>query len=155
LKVGFFHVEYRVRKKGKAVEAVPIDPNSRPAGAGMPVLEGIATGTNPLGMGLQAQAAPQALMGVPSRYALREPVAVIYIRTHGNARLSKRMEPELKRMKESGELIDYEYEFEDGAALEPTKDSDTIVGKIISSNPDDIKKFRDWEREGRFEERNP
>lgn len=155
MNVGFFHVEYRVRGTGKNRVAIPIDPNLRPAGTRMPILEGLGTNQKPMEMGLQAHQPTKSLIEGPARYELTKPVVVVYIRSHGKARLSKRMESELQRMKAAGELIDYEYEMKEGTRLRETKDADGTVAKIFSHDPKHIELFRKWEQDGLFEDRDP
>lgn len=147
--VGGGHVEQ--------INGMIIDPNCRAAGGKLSVYEGLATGRNTLGMIIDAHTGKPA--PILSPYELNTNVAVVYLRSHGKGgRMSrKRHEAWLKKLKEEGIVHEWEFNYDENEVLKQTKDSESMVGKIvlIGKNLADIHemiaKIREMEQNLEFE----
>lgn len=152
LNVGFSHLEVILTKDGPVV----VDVNPRLVGGGIPKLIEKATGNNVI------DAAIDTHLGVTpkfiSPYSVKKHAALVYLRTHGNARMSERMRGELEQLRSEGLISDFTFNFKEGDLLNPSIDSDTIIGKVevLNEDPEKVQQvidlIRKWESEKKFEQ---
>lgn len=152
--VGAAHFEVILTETGP----VAIDFNPRLPGAGMPVLAAQAHGLNAIDYAIDAHAGRLHAKAIkaPDDFVVQN-AATVYIRTHGNVKMSHRMKNELYKLKEKGFVVKVVFNFEEGADLSESINSDTITAKIEILHPDReilenaVTQIRAWEHSGMFE----
>lgn len=124
---GPFHIELiDTPDRGPLV----IDFAARPSGGGLLPLEKIATNRDPHKLIIASQITPSDLAKQPEMYERTRCAAVVFISTDGRARASHRLSPVLQDLKDRGLIFDYQFNFQEGAPLERTVDSETVVASV-------------------------
>jgi len=121
--VGPFHLEL--------IHGKVIDVGARLSGGGLPILERAGTDRDPVALTVSGYVDPLAVHELGEWYSLKEEVAAVFISSHGGARASYRLRGELEKLVEVGDVVQYEFHYEDGAPLMPTVDSDSTVATVL------------------------